>query len=483
MNVSDDSRVTTGIDGLDRALDGGLVPRRSYMVRGVSGTGKTIVGYHFLSAGAVAGERALFVTFEESEEELRANARQMAIDFDDVRVLDLSPSSERFVNQETYSVFGPSEVEGQDVASAIYEAIDDEPPDRVCIDPLSKLRHLSPDDYQFSQMATSLLKYLKEQGTTTLFTSQATSNEGDDDLQYLCDGAMTLSRAPAGRTLTVDKFRGSGFREGVHAVRIDDGGMHVFPKLVPESHSREFFVETVSSSVDALDDLLGGGIERGSVTLVSGPSGVGKSTTGTAFARAAAERGERATVYLFEESEASFRHRSRAIGMPVDDMAEAGTLVLREVEPLASSPQEFAHDVRTEVERNGTEFVMIDGISGYRIALEDETGLRSELRALVRYLQNMGVTVVVTDEVQEVTGSFRASDTNVSHIADNIVFIRYIEFGGEIRKAIGVLKKRSGAFESTLRSFSIGRDGVTLGDPLTDLRGVLTGTPTADDTG
>jgi len=370
-------------------------------------------------------------------------------------------------------------VEGGSIFTQIGEAVETHEPDRVFIDPLTLLRHLSPDEFQFKRTTASLISYLKAQGATTLFTTQSTQEHSDEDLQYLADGSITLRRTEHGRELSVDKFRGSDFRSGAHALRIDEGrGLSVFPSLVPEDHGESFTYETLSSDIAELDALLGGGVERGSITLVSGPTGVGKSTTGAAFVSAAARRGERATAYLFEESKASFVHRSDAIGLDVTSLGDDGQLHVDEIEPLRISADEFAHRVREDVEEHGTRFVMLDGTAGYRLALQNpESQLREELHALVRYLRNMGVTVLLTDEIGTVTGSFQASDSHVSYLADNVVFIRYIEVDGEIRKAIGVLKKRFGTFESTLRQFHIDGDGIHVGAVLTDLRGVLTGTP------
>ncbi|MGB9957599.1 ATPase domain-containing protein [Haloferax prahovense] len=473
-------RLSTGISGLDAVLDGGLVPNRTYMVRGVSGAGKTIVGYHFLTVGMENDENVLFVSFEESAADLRANAETLGFDLSEVPILDLSPSPEAFLDDEAYTMLPPSEVEGKPTTTELKEAIEERDPDRVVIDPLSQLGRLSSDKYQFRRLVSSLLSYLKQSGATTMFTSQPTSDETDETLAYLCDGSVSLLRSEEGRSVRVEKFRGSDSQTGPHAMRIDGSrGIRVFPRLVPGSHHREFAIEPRSSGIDDLDTLLGGGIERGSITLISGPSGVGKSTTGTAFARETAERGERAAVYLFEESERSFRHRSESIGIPIDDLVESGNLRVDEVEPLSLSTDEFAHRVRAEVEANGTEFVLIDGTAGYQLSLTDErSDIRRELHALARYLKNMGVTVVLTEETQQVTGAFHASDNHVSYLADNILFIRYIEVRGEIHKAVGVLKKRFGGFEPTLRAFEIGSNGIVVGEPLDELRGILTGTPT-----
>ena len=480
MAIAESDRVSAGLSGLDEILNGGFISERTYTIRGDSGTGKTILGYHFLTQGVAEGETSLYFAFEETAKDITANAAGLGFDFEDVIIEDMSPSADQFLDDGTYTVFGPGEVEADSIVTQIGEAVDRHQPDRVFIDPLTLLRHLTPDEFQFKRTAASLMSYLKGRGTTTLFTTQSTENHTDEDLQYLADGSLTLRRAGEGRELAVEKFRGSGFRSGSHSLRIDSGrGLTVFPSLVPGDHDRPFAYERLSSGNEPLDRLMGGGLERGSITLLSGPSGVGKSTTATAFARAAAERDERAAAYLFEESENSFLHRSDAIGMGVSALRETDHFAVNEIEPLTISADEFAHKVRTDVEDRDTEFVLLDGTAGYRLALQDpESELRKELHALCRYLRNMGVTVILTDEIGSVTGTFQASDSQVSYLADNVLFIRYIEVSGEIQKAIGVLKKRFGPFESTLRQFRIDGDGIQVGETLSDLRGVLTGTPT-----
>jgi len=480
MSSRQGDRLSSGLAGLDAILHGGFIDERTYTIRGGSGTGKTILGYHFLSAGADSGETALYFAFEETAKDIKANAAGLGFDLEDVVIEDMSPSATQFMDDGNYTVFGPGEVEATDIVSRITDAIESHEPDRVFIDPLTLLRHLTPDEYQFKRTAASLMSYLKERGITTLFTTQSTAEQSDEDLQYLADGSIAMRRTERGREIEVEKFRGSGFHSGAHGIRIDGGrGISVFPSLAPEAHERQFEYETLSSDIDELDGLLGGGIERGSITLVSGPSGVGKSTTGTAMARASARRGQKAAAYLFEESEESFTHRSDAIGLGVGELRDSGSFEVHEVEPLTISADEFAHRVREGVEERGVRFVLLDGTAGYRLALQDPANdLRQELHSLCRYLRNMGVTVVLTDEISSVTGSFQASDSHVSYLADSVLFLRYIEVDGEIRKAIGVLKKRFGDFESTLRAFDIEADGIHIGEALSDLRGVLTGTPT-----
>ena len=470
-------RVSTGVAGIDEILDGGLIPERSYLVSGGPGAGKTVLGLHFLTAG---DGNALFVNFEETAAAIEQNAAAVGIDTADVTFLELSPGAEAFTGDQ-YDVFDPDEVEGQSVVGAIREAVEDGGYDRVFIDPLTHLNYLTPDAYRFRKEVGGLFRFLTESGATVLFSVPAGA-PGVTDLEFLADGGIAITTGTHGRRVEVVKFRGSDSRSGRHTARIDDSGMTVYPELDPGAHQRSFEPTQHSTGVPELDDLLHGGIERGTVTVISGPTGVGKTTTGTAFLRQAALEGERSVVYTFEEAPGTLRSRSAAIGIPVEEMEADGLLAIEEVDPLAISPDEFAARVRTEVEERDAAVVMIDSVAGYRLSLRgDEETVERELHRLCRYLRNMGVTTILPVEVSIITGDFRVSTRNISHIADNILFMRYIEVEGRVKRAIGVLKKRTGTFESTLRELEITGEGVVVGDPLEGMRDILTGTPALRD--
>jgi len=472
------TRISTGIPGLDEILHGGLIPERSYLVRGRPGTGKTILGLHYLTTGVANDESALFINLEEEIGDIEQNGAQLGFDLTGVDFLDLSPKSGFFTDDQGYDIFESSQVERDPFIESISDRVTELEPDRVFVDPITQLRYLSTDEYQFRKQALSFMRMLSEQGATVLFTTQATDSKPDDDLQFMSDGTIELGDSAMGHTIDVPKFRGSSIQEGHHAMEITDAGIAVYPELHPGSHNKQFESEAISSGVPALDEMLNGGIERGTVTVISGPTGAGKTTLGTHFMKEAAERGERSLMYLFEESAATLRTRSEAIGIPIRDMEERETLALEELEPLDMSPQQFAQAVRREVEGDGGDIVMIDGIRGYQLSIQgDQQDLTRKLHALCRYLTNMGVTVVLVDESSTLMEEFSATDSGVSYLADNIMFLRHIEYAGELRKVTGVLKKRTSDFERSLREFEITENGLEVGDPLTRLRGILSGTP------
>jgi circadian clock protein KaiC len=480
MDVTGIARQETGLPGLDEVLHGGLIPERAYLLRGGPGTGKTTLGLHFLVTGAARGESTLLITLESSEAQLRQDAAAQGLDLTGVEFLDLSPSSEFFADNQSYDIFSPGDVERDPITRDIIRTIETLRPTRVFVDAVTTLRYLAPDEFQFRKQALSFLRYLVESGATVMMSSEPTVGVPDDDLRFMSDGIIDLEISAGHgvlrRTLTVGKLRGSDFQGGPHSMRLTGSGMQVFPRLVPGDHGQEFVHEVIGSGISQLDEMMGGGIERGTITILSGPSGVGKTTLGVQFLRQAASRGERCVVYAFEEQKSTLLHRCENIGSPLRALIGQGSFEVVEVEPLRFSPAEFALMVRREVEDRGTRLVMIDGVAGYRLTLAGDD-LVTHLHSLGRYLKNMGATVLLINETEAITGDFRATEIGVSYLCDNLIFLRYLEMGGELRKAVGVLKKRLGDFARTLREISITCDGVRVGEPLAGLRGILTGTP------
>lgn len=471
------ARLSTGIVGFDEILKGGLIPKRAYLARGGPGCGKTILGLHFLAAGIAKDEVSLYITLGEPAAQIQTNGAIMGFDTEAINFLDLSPGADFFTQIQTYDIFSAAEVEREPTTQRIIETVESLKPVRVLIDSMTHFRYLCTDDFQFRKQVLSFVQFLLEAGATVLFTSESSPAAADDDLQFISDGVIDLHNSLEGRNISVTKFRGSDFMSGLHSLRLTSKGMQVAPRLQPQILKREFNLETISSGVPELDELLHGGIERGTVTIVTGPTGVGKTSLGLQFMKEAAARGERSVIYSFEENEETLLARSQRVNIPIHAMIATGNLSVVTIEPLDLTPDEFANLVRYEVEQNKARIVMIDSISSYRVAMRRPEDLVTHLHALCKYLQNMGITLILVNETQNITGNFRVIELGISYISDNIIFLRYLEIDGQIQKAIGVLKKRLSDFEKSLREIEITRYGIKIGKPLVSLRKILSGSP------
>ncbi len=469
-------RLSSGIAELDTILHGGYIPLRTYLVRGSPGCGKTTLGLHFLSAGAMRNEVTLYITVGESENQIRQNADAIGVDIDNVAFLDLSAHSEFFTEFQHERVHDPVAEQQKTITHKIIQQIEVLKPQRVFMDTMTQLRLLLPDTFQFRRQMLSFLQFLIEQHTTILLTSESSDSASDEDFQAICDGVINLHCLDDERTLSIAKFRGSGFQGGRHTLRLGENGMEIFPRLLPEKYGQEFILESISSGIPELDEMLHGGLERGTITIFTGPSGVGKTTMGLQFMKEAAGRGERSLVYTFEENEQTLIQRCESVNIPVRTMLERGTLLIKQVEPLYYTPDEFAFQVRSEIEKEKTSIVMIDSVSGYSLSVRGKS-LVSHIHALSKYLQNMGIAVLLINEVEAITGEFRATEVGISYMADNILFLRYFEIDGEMHRAIGVLKKRLTGYERSLREIEISRYGLKIGKPLKGLRNILSGVP------
>jgi circadian clock protein KaiC len=488
MNTSNISRLSTGVGGLDEILQGGVLARHTYLVRGGPGSGKTTLCLHFLAAGLAKGEKGLFVTLGEAEAQVRQNAALVGIDIGEAAFLDLSPTSQFFAEVETYDIFRPAEVEREPTTAKIIEAVQAISPRRVVIDSMTQFRYLATDPFQYRKQSLSFLRFLTEQGATVLFISEGSEEAPDEDLQFLSDGVIDIRNLSVRRTVEVRKFRGSDFHGGVHTMRLTRSGMTISPRLVPEVHRRPYAVEQLSSGIPELDELLHGGIERGTITIISGPTGVGKTTLGLQFMKEAAGRGERSIVYSFEETREAILYRCEALNIPARIMTQRGTLAVETVEPLAFSPDEFGAVVRHEVEEKGTRIVMLDSLAGYRLShFSQETS--QDLHTLCRYFTNMGVTLFLVVELATIAGGLQATEIGLSYLADNILFLRYMELHKretkvvEMRKAIGVLKKRLGDFDKTLRELEITRYGLRVNRPMGRLSTIFGDLPVWEEDG
>ena len=474
--MKESNKISTGLSGLDEILHGGLLPETSYLIQGGPGSGKSTFGLHFLSEASKNNEKALYITLGESKESIARNASRMDIDLSSIVFLDLSPQDDLHQDSGSYNVFSAAEVEQGPIMEAIVEAVEKHKPDRVLLDSITMLRFLNQDPFQMRKMALSFINYITQQGATLMLVSESVQSSSEKDAMFWVDGIIKVDNKSAWRKIQVTKFRGSDFESGSHAFKITGRGITVFPQLRPNDYKRRFKDEILSSGIEEIDNLLHGGIEQGTISLIVGATGVGKTNLGLQFLKQAASRNERSALYTFEESKELILSRSREVNIPVEDMIEAGNLKIVPVEPLSYSPDEFSKMVRTDVEENGTRMVMIDSVGGYNLAIREENILE-RLHALTVYLQNMGVTSLLINESQDVTGQFTTTNMNASYLADNIIFLRYLEINGELRKSIGVLKKRLSNFEKTIREYEITSDGIKVGQPLNNMRGILSGNP------
>ncbi len=473
------SQLSSGIPGLDEILRGGYIRGRMYLLSGEPGTGKTTIGIHCLKDGLDNDETVLFIHGEESSAEIVNNAAHFNVDITDAEFLDLGPDSAFFAENLSYDLVEPGAVEGERYTQAIHDAIKDIDPERVVLDPITQLRYVERSEYQYRKRLLSFIRFLKEREITVLATETIHDTRvSDAETRSLSDGVIELTRTSDGRRIEVIKTRGIGQINGDHGLEIRSDGIEVFPRVRPEPNDSEFDPTPLGSGVQSLDDLMNGGLERGTVTFISGPPGVGKTTTGALYQMQTAAESTRSVIYLFEERLETFRHRCRSIGLPIDELRADGSLSVNVIDPLTLSAEEFAHMVRREVEHDDAEVVMIDGFGGYISAIKGERDdLKRDLHSLTRYLVNREVSVFVTDSIHQITGISSATSANLSPIADNIVFLSFVESQGSLRKVIGVLKKRAGGFEHSLREFEITTDGVQVGDPMTMYTGILQGTP------
>ncbi|SHF24787.1 ATPase domain-containing protein [Alkalibacter saccharofermentans] len=474
-------KMPTGISGLDEILQGGYISGNTYLIRGGPGTGKTTAGIHFLYEGACKGEKTLLISLSESLDKLLRDASQKGLDLENTSFLDLTPSANDVSCDASYNVFSPAEVEQPSFMQKITEQLETIKPDRVFVDGITQLQYLSPDIYQFRKQILALIKIATSQIGTVLLSSEDSKSVSDDDLQFMSDGVINLEYINDERGVRVTKFRGSDYKHGFHTMQIMDNGIIIYPRLDPREVKREFIFETISSGIPELDKLLYGGIEKGTATVISGPTGVGKTTLGVQFAKEASERGERTVIYTFEEGKESLLKRMKAVNIPISEMLDQNTLSVVKVNSLEYTPDQFAYLIRNDVEHMNTKIVMIDSISGYLLSFSkgprDKGEMLRHIHALSEYLKNMGVTMLLLNETHSITGDFTVSEYGISYLADSIVFLRYVELKGELRKVIGVLKKRMSDFEKTLRELEITSSGLKVGRPLSDLRGVLTGNP------
>lgn len=455
------SRVSSGVTGLDKILGGGFIQKGAYLIRGGPGQGKTTLGLQFLSA-ARGDEPCLFLGFQEADEQLRTNARSVGLNIEHVNFLNLTPDEHFFTQQERYDVFAPEEVERAPLSESITEAVERLNPQRVFIDSLTQLRFLAADVFQYRQEVLSFLHFLKARDATVLFSSEHSPNTPDDDLQFLADGVVSLKLDDFGQTLRVDKLRGSDFARGAHQMRNGSRGIEVFPRpLPPKDELNPSRFTQISSGIDKLDEMLGGGIESGTITMISGPSGIGKSTLASCIAAQAANQHQHVAIYLFEEDISSYLHRANNLQIDLANPLEAGDINVEMVEPLRYLADEFASKLYRELSDNQARVVVFDSIAGFQLTLKDES-IKSRLHALAKSLSRMNISVLLVNETASLFGDESLTEKGISYLADNVITMNYARLGARPASTIQVMKKRLSAFDTDSYRFTIGPRAINI---------------------
>jgi len=472
----------TGIPGFDSILRGGFNPHRLYLLEGAPGAGKTTIALQFLREGAANREPVLYVTLSESEEELRGVADSHGWDLEGVTIQEILPTPGALRADEQYTVFHPAEVELGDTIDRILAKVEEIKPKRIVFDSLSELRLLSGNSLRYRRQILALKQFFSGKQSTVLLLDDMSGARHDLQVQSIAHAVIRLEQyhsdyGATRRRLVVLKYRGKQFRGGFHDYRIERGGLRVYPRLEAKPGRRFELHERLPSGLVELDDLMGGGLEKGTSTLFVGAPGTGKSTLAVQFALAAARRGQIASLFLFDESENTLRSRTQGMDMDMTPYLENGTIRLRQVDPGEMSPGELVDLIREEVLDHQASVVVIDSLNGYLNAMPDDRFLIVQLHELLTFLGQAGVSTLLVGAQHGIIGTQMQTPVDASYLADAIVMLRFFEADGEVRQAISVVKKRGGRHERSIRSFRLDSDGVHVGEVLRGFRGILTGVP------
>jgi circadian clock protein KaiC len=475
-------RASTSIPGLDNVLEGGFARNRLHLLEGTPGTGKTTIALQFLMAGAAVGERGVYVTLAETEEELRQGARSHGWNLaDEITVFELVPPES--VDPERHqSLLYSSDLELGETITRILETIERIKPARVIIDSLSEIRLLAQSSLRYRRQILALKHYFARNSATVVMLDDLTSETTDRAVHSIAHSVTHLDQlSPVyggeRRRLRITKCRAQSFRSGYHDFIIAKGGIEVFPRLVAAERFQSFNNELLRSGLPELDLLLGGGVAAGSSTLVLGPSGMGKSLLILQYLAAAVERGEKAAMFIFDEELGLLLARARGIGVDLKAMLEANKLVIEQLDAAELTPGEFSHRVRSCVDRDNAKVVAIDSLNGYQAAMSEEQFVTLHIHELLQYLNRCGAATFLSIAQSGMMGDMR-QPVDITYLADTVILMRYFEAFGRVRRAISVVKKRTGAHEDTIRELTITSKGLELGPPLKEFQGVLRGVPT-----
>ncbi|MBW8709212.1 MAG: circadian clock protein KaiC [Alphaproteobacteria bacterium] len=475
-------RISTGSEGLDAILGGGLDPNRTYLYEGKPGTGKTTVALQFLLAGARQGERVLYITLSETKTEFELVARRHGWSLENINLFELIPPESTLDPENELTVLHPAEVELTETTKLICDRVSEINPSRVVLDSLSELRLLAQSPLRYRRQVLALKHFFANRKCTVVLLDDLTAAENDLQLHSIAHGVIMLEQLAIDygaerRRLRVVKMRGIKFCGGFHDFTIEKGGLAIYPRLIAANHQKSFLAGYTSSGNPELDKLLGGGLERGTNVLLMWSAGVGKSSLALTYAIAAAERKEKAAFFAFDEGRGTVEARAKSLGLPLQEALRDGYIRFQQVDPAELSPGEFSSNVRHSVEVDGARIVIIDSLNGYLNAMPDERFLILQMHELLSYLGHQGVLTILVLAQHGLVGPAE-TPLDISYLSDAVMLLRYFEVNGTVRRALSVVKKRTGDHEHTIREFRLGPTGIALGPPLTQFSGIFAGTPT-----
>lgn len=482
MSAGRAAKALTGVAGLDDITAGGFTRGRIFLMEGDPGTGKTTIATQFLLAGAEAGERCLYITLSETEDELRETARSHDWDLPaNFHIFELVPAEALLNDEQQQSLLYSSDLELGETTKRILQVYEEVKPDRVVLDSLSEIRLLAQGSLRYRRQILSLKHYFAHRDATVLMLDDLTSESADKTVHSVAHGVIRLQEMSPDygaerRRLRMLKYRGQKFRGGYHDFVIETGGVRVFPRLVSLEHKTDFERKPAPTDSEELNALLGGGFQTGSSALILGPSGTGKSLFALSFVASTIRRGGKAAMFVFDEELGLLFARAKGLGIDIQAMVDSGGLIIEQVDAAEMSPGEFSQRVRHCVEEYDAKTVVIDSLNGFQAAMPEETALILHMHELLQYLNRQGVVTFLTVAQHGLVGDMK-SPVDVTYLADTVVLLRYFEAAGRVRRAVSVMKKRTGAHEYTIREYRIGAQGITLGEPLTGFQGVLRGVP------